>query len=147
MKLNPKSILIVLKMFELSLPHVWVILHSLNLVKKMSFFYHSAPFPVFCTLKMKCFLLYNRNWGPWASVSCPLYHGYYQWKNNVRCLFSVYWYLASCILYICKSMVINIFSLSLSLSPERRQAIIWTNAGILLTGPLGTKFSEILIEI
>ena len=33
------------------------------------------------------------------------------------------------------------------LSPERRQAIIWTNAGILLTGPLGTNFSEILIEI
>ena len=82
----------------------------------MSFFYHSAPFPVFCTLKMKCFLLYNRNWGPKASVSCPLYHGYYQRKNNVWCLFSVYWYLASCILYICKSMVINFFSLSLSLS-------------------------------
>ena len=78
----------------------------------MSFFYHSAPFPVFCTLKMKCFLLYNINWGTWASVSCPLYHGYYQRKNNVRCLFSVYWYRASCILYICKSMVINIFSLS-----------------------------------
>ena len=33
------------------------------------------------------------------------------------------------------------------LSPERRQAIIWTNAGILLTGPLGTNLSEILIEI
>ena len=33
------------------------------------------------------------------------------------------------------------------LSPERQQAIIWTNAGILLIGPLGTKFSEILIEI
>ena len=33
------------------------------------------------------------------------------------------------------------------LSPGRRQAIIWTNAGILLTGPLGTNFSEILIEI
>ena len=29
----------------------------------------------------------------------------------------------------------------------RRQAIIWTNAGILLIGPLGTNFSEILIEI
>ena len=28
----------------------------------------------------------------------------------------MYWYLASCILYICKSMVINIFPLSLSLS-------------------------------
>ena len=33
------------------------------------------------------------------------------------------------------------------LSPERRQAIIWTNAGILLIGPLGTNFSEISIEI
>ena len=33
------------------------------------------------------------------------------------------------------------------LSPERRQAIIWTNAGILLIGPLGTNFSEILSEI
>ena len=32
-------------------------------------------------------------------------------------------------------------------SPGRRQAIIWTNAGILLIGPLGTNFSEILIEI
>ena len=33
------------------------------------------------------------------------------------------------------------------LSPDRRQAIIWTNAGILLIGPLETNFSEILIEI
>ena len=33
------------------------------------------------------------------------------------------------------------------LSPSRRQAIFWTNAGILLIGPLGTNFSEILIEI
>ena len=34
-----------------------------------------------------------------------------------------------------------------ALSPARRQAIIWTNAGILLIGPLGTNFSEILIEV
>ena len=33
------------------------------------------------------------------------------------------------------------------LSPDRRQAIIWTNAGLLLIEPLGTNFSEILIEI
>ena len=33
------------------------------------------------------------------------------------------------------------------LSPGRRQAIIWTNDGILLIGPLGTNFSEILIAI
>ena len=34
-----------------------------------------------------------------------------------------------------------------SLSPGRRQAVIWTNAEILLIGPLGTNFIEILIEI
>ena len=33
------------------------------------------------------------------------------------------------------------------LSPGRCQAIIWTNAGILLIGPIRTNFSEILIEI
>ena len=32
-------------------------------------------------------------------------------------------------------------------SPGRRQAIIWTNAGILLIWSLGTNFSEIWIEI
>ena len=33
------------------------------------------------------------------------------------------------------------------LSPGWRQAIIWTNAGILLIGPLRTNFSEHLIAI
>ena len=33
------------------------------------------------------------------------------------------------------------------LSPGRHQAIIWTNAGILLIGPLGTNFNETSIEI
>ena len=33
------------------------------------------------------------------------------------------------------------------LSPGRRQAIIWTNVGILSIGPLGTHCSEILIKI
>ena len=33
------------------------------------------------------------------------------------------------------------------LSPGRRHAIIWTNAVILLIGPLGTNFSEIQIKI
>ena len=33
------------------------------------------------------------------------------------------------------------------LSPGRRQAIIWTNAGILLIGPLGTNFNETSIKI
>ena len=33
------------------------------------------------------------------------------------------------------------------LSSGQRQAIIWTNAGILLIGPLGTNFNEISIKI
>ena len=33
------------------------------------------------------------------------------------------------------------------LSPGRRQATIWTNAGVSLMGPLRTNFSEILIAI
>ena len=48
--------------------------------------------------------------------------------------------------YICVSKL-SIFGSDNGLSPGRRQAIIWTNAGILLIGPLGTKFNEILIEI
>ena len=34
-----------------------------------------------------------------------------------------------------------------ALSPDRRQAIIWTDDGILLIGPLGTNVSEIVDKI
>ena len=47
--------------------------------------------------------------------------------------------------HICVSEIIIIGSDD-DLSPDRRQAIIWTNAGILLIGPLGTNFNEILIK-
>ena len=46
----------------------------------------------------------------------------------------------------CASEVIIIGSYN-SVSPGRHQANIWTNAGILLFGPLGINFNEILIEI
>ena len=48
--------------------------------------------------------------------------------------------------HICVSKITIIVSDNV-LSPGRRQGIIWTNAGILLIGPLGTNFSEILIGI
>ena len=48
--------------------------------------------------------------------------------------------------HICVGKPIIIGSVN-GLSPGRRQAIIWTNAGILLIGPLGTNFSEILTGI
>ena len=48
--------------------------------------------------------------------------------------------------HICVSDLTSIGSDN-GLSPGRRQAIIRTNAGILLIRPFGTNFSEILIEI
>ena len=48
--------------------------------------------------------------------------------------------------HICVSKLIIIGSDN-GLSPGRRQAIIWTNAGILLIRPLGTNFNEMLIKI
>ena len=47
--------------------------------------------------------------------------------------------------HICVSKLTTIGSDN-GLSPGRRQATIWTNAGILLIGTLETNFSEILIE-
>ena len=43
--------------------------------------------------------------------------------------------------------ILTIISLDNGLSPDRRQAFIWINAGILLNGPSGTNFSEILTQI
>ena len=48
--------------------------------------------------------------------------------------------------HICVSKLTTIGSDN-GLLPDRRQAIIWTNAGILLIGPLGTNFCEISIGI
>ena len=45
------------------------------------------------------------------------------------------------------TIIVTIIGTDNGLSPEGRQAIICTNAGILLIGPLGTNFSEILIQI
>ena len=50
------------------------------------------------------------------------------------------------VMHICVGNLI-IIGLDNGLSPGRHQAIIWTKAGILLIGPSGTNFSEILIEI
>ena len=49
------------------------------------------------------------------------------------------------VMHICVSNLAIIGSDN-GLSPGQRQAIIWTNAGIFLIKPLGTNFSEILIE-
>ena len=48
--------------------------------------------------------------------------------------------------HICVSNL-TIFVSDNGLSPGRRQAIIWNNNGLLLIEPLGTNFSEIVMEI
>ena len=48
--------------------------------------------------------------------------------------------------HICVSKLTIIGSVN-GLSPGRRQAIIWTNAGIVLIGPLRINFNETSIEI
>ena len=54
--------------------------------------------------------------------------------------------LRPCDMYKCISRL-TIIGSNNDLSPDRHQAIIWTNAGILIIGPLETHFSEILIKI
>ena len=64
------------------------------------------------------------------------------WPMNIECPLT-YW---GRVTHICVGEQ-TIIGSDNDLSPGRRQAIIWTNAGILLIGPLGTNFSENLIEI
>ena len=49
-------------------------------------------------------------------------------------------------MHICVSKLLNIGSNN-GLLPGLHQAIIWTNAGILLIRTLGTNFSEIIREM
>ena len=64
-----------------------------------------------------------------------------EWMDGID--FLTHWGRAT---HICDSKL-TIIASDNGLSPGRRQAIIWANAGIVLIGPLGTNFSEILIEI
>ena len=77
----------------------------------------------------------------------------YHWNKSYMFHACWQWYIYRAILthwgrvtHICVGNLIIIGSDN-GLSPGRRQAIIWTNAGILLIGTLGTNFTEILIEI
>ena len=75
--------------------------------------------------------LHSQNANTWESV--PM----------TRRLYLTHW---GRVTHICVSKLSTLGSDN-GLSPDLRQAIIWTNAGILLIGPLGTSFSEIEIEI
>ena len=64
-------------------------------------------------------------------------------KNTESSVFLTHW---GRVTHICVGNL-TIIGTDNGLSPRRRQAIIWTNAGILSIGHLGTNFNEKLIEI
>ena len=77
------------------------------------------------------------------------------YTNVITCLcpyhcagLAIFYYLTHWgpVTHICIDNIASIGSGN-GLSPGRRQAIIWTNAGISLIWPLRTNFSEILIKI
>ena len=105
-------------------------------LKKMSLKMMSAECQPFCA-SIKNFL-----WDLWwfRARGYPL--AFWAW-TNVGAPFLTHW---GRVMHICVSKL-TIIGSDNGLSPGRHQAIIWTNAGILLIGPLGTNFSEILVGI
>ena len=117
-----------------------------------------------CTLDHSCAVLVYAKFG-WDRISCNKNNcnqRFYQvWisiqtalvrrcesgavimRSNMTNYFLTHWGRAT---HICVGKLTTIGSDN-GLSPGRRQAIIWTIAGILLIGPLGTNFSEISIGI
>ena len=73
----------------------------------------------------------------------PTYPGIFQFQHRKRVIVLTHW---GRLMHICVSKL-TIIGSDNGLSPGRRQAIIWTNAGILLIRTSGTNFSEILNEI
>ena len=83
-------------------------------------------------------------WGTWSAVNWLVMITYLTRGHDIfPCWILTHWDRMT---HICVSEIIIIGSDN-GLSPGRHKAIIWTNAWILLSEPLGTNFSEILIEI
>ena len=99
--------------------------------------------PPLCTLAQSLYCTHIR-WGQTVQTNLPQgirYEAMTNKKSLKLCL--THWHQ---VIHICVSKRTSIGSDN-GLSPGWRQAIIWTNAGILLIGPSGTNFSEILIEM
>ena len=93
------------------------------------------PWSIFTSLMSNGLILNtfsNHAHPPILEASSPFYwHGLTHWGRATH-------------ICVCK---LTIIASDNGLSPGRRQAIIWNNAGILSIGLLGTNFSAILIEI
>ena len=99
-------------------------------------------FQMYCLSFVKSYL----KWFPWLKKPHSL------WKNV--CTFGMLSFARKLFILTHWGRVTHIYISNLTiigsdngLSPGWHQAIIWTSAEILLNGPLGTNFNEILIEI
>ena len=94
-----------------------------------------------CAGIILCMCPANERWR-YIVTSSPI--GWVHTQNN----FHVCWIVLTHwgrVTHICVSKL-TIIGSDNGLSPDRRQAIIWTNDGLLLIRPWGTNFSEILFE-
>ena len=116
----------------------WECRLSLNVVRSIPRIEHdnfTAPSSIISV--SLCQSIKNENKNMYIARARP------QLKMSTQVLKLTYW---GRVTHICVGKL-SIIGSDNGLTPERRQAIIWTNAGILLIGPLGTNLSEILIEI
>ena len=99
---------------------------------------------------------YTKKHPPWDLhfQGKPQLHSFKQksHKNYVCYLIPGYGFVDTSLTYWGRLTPISVSKLTIigsdnGLSPGRRQAIIWTNAGILLIGPLGIHFNETSIKI
>ena len=86
---------------------------------------------------------FSVKWCCLTSTEHPLMETRLELLLSNHCLGLTHW---GRVTHICVGKLTNIGSDN-GLSPGRRQAIIWTNAGILLTQTLGINFSEIFSKI
>ena len=96
-------------------------------------------------------ILVNKDFLTWLLIGWQVCHQpiKFRFANTLidmyHCLHS--WYLIEAEWRIYASENYDIIGSDNGLSPDRHQAIIWTNAGILLIGRLGTNFNTIWNEI
>ena len=113
----------------------------------MPFEYHKEFWDWIKLNQMVCLLLRTIQWNIYFRCffinSLFLWVSVRLWHHRHRFISLTHW---GWVMHICVGKP-TIIGSDNGLSPDRRQAIIWTNAVILLIGPLGTNFSEILTAI
>ena len=85
-------------------------------------------------------------WAIWGRQSLVTTNNYISMSLVLKMSFFSWLTHWGWVMHICVSKL-TIIGSDNGLSPGWHQAIIWTNAGILLFGPLGTNFNEISIKI